>query len=181
MTQQMQRSVNTTSSLDHFPRDTSLNNTMSTSQHTHTHRKRSVQISDSSMVWLYPEDPSYRKNKAYTAADRKASVERALIDAVHIRRILHSSESNKNSGLSIKDTLKLHGIENENLLGIEHLVLEDPRRVKERKRAHQKVILMEQDIQEKTGIKNSGRLAQLSVILTRKPASEARSRAAMAA
>ena len=178
----MQRSVNTTSSLDHFPRDTSLNNTMSTApQRPESPKKRSVQISDSSMVWLYPEDPSYRKNKAYTAVDRKASVERALRDAVHIRRILHSSESNKNSGLSIKDTLKLHGIENENLLGIEHLVLDDPRRVTERKRAHQKVVLMEQDIQEKTGIKNSGRLAQLSVILTRKPASEARSRAAMAA
>ncbi len=154
-----------------------------------------VRFSESSMLYVYPDDPDYRSgNKAYTSSDRKTSMRNALRDAIHIKTQLGtSSRSSKEvmvpgqdddttaSSSTLEEQLKACGIPHEEILGLEHLIFEEPRRTIERRRGHNQVILMEQRNQQMaTGTVDDNRLARMSILLTRRVASQARSRASCA-
>lgn len=156
---------------------------------------RRVQFSDMSSLHLYPQDPIYTKNKSsFTKSDRMAMQEQAIIDANRIRRVLRQSDANEAKDTSsLKHALRINGIADEEIIGIEHLVFSDPRRIAKRKKNHQMVVLMEQEIQRQSTLKQHNdkdssdklaqdmRIAQLSKILTKRPASAAKRRATMAA
>lgn len=135
------------------------------------------------MLFMYPDDPFYsKKNMSYTRSDRKSATQEALREAIRIKTLLVSSgRRNDKSNASLEDHLKMCGVPKEDIVGIEHLILEDPMRTLERRNNHVRVVLMEQENQKRMGNNDCGKLAQLSFILTKRPASQARSRAAMAA
>lgn len=142
--------------------------------------KHRVQFSASSMLYLYQEDPYYSKRSLFfTTSERRSSAQGALRDALRVKRTLLSRPCDPN--LSLKEHLESCNVPQEELLGIEHLVLEDPIRTIERRRLHVKTILMEQENQKIAGIIDDINLAKISAVLTKRPAKQARSRAAMAA
>lgn len=127
--------------------------------------QRTVHFSESSELYLYPQDSSCTNEKLYyTTLDKKYATEAALMDAIRIRRQLKLNE--------------MHVVPREQVLGIEHLVYEDPKHIIERRKTHCKVVLLEQQLQNTYGVKDERRLAHASAILTRKSTSLAITRAA---
>lgn len=139
-----------------------------------------VKFSESSMLFLYHEDPDLTKrNLCFSSADRRTFTRNALQDAVRIKSALLSRSHEGDAPL--KARLDMCDISQSEILGIEHLVLENPRRTLERRKAHLKVILMEQSHLKQSGSSDVTSMARLSAILTKRPAKLAQRRAAMAA
>lgn len=129
-----------------------------------SNQRRTVRFSESSELYLYPQDSSCTNEKLYyTTLDKKYATEAALMDAIRIRRQLKLNE--------------MHVVPREQVLGIEHLLFEDPRHIIERRKTHCKVVLLEQQLQNTYGVKDERRLAHVSAILTRKSTSLAITRA----
>ena len=127
--------------------------------------QRTVHFSESSELFLYPQDSSCTNEKLYyTTLDKKYATEAALMDAIRIRRQLKLNE--------------MHVVPREQISGIEHLVVENPKHIIERRKTHCKVVLLEQQLQNTYGVKDERRLAHASAILTRKSTSLAITRAA---
>mmetsp|Transcript_14629 Transcript_14629/g.31817 ORF Transcript_14629/g.31817 Transcript_14629/m.31817 type:complete len:143 (+) Transcript_14629:108-536(+) len=122
---------------------------------------------------------STKRNMFYAESDRKSATKNTLREAMRIKKKLLSSPNTSNA--SLKGHLEMCGIPNEEIVGIERLVLEDPMRTREKRRAHCKVVLMEQEHQKISGDNDGSSLARLSIILTKRSASQARRHAAMAA
>ena len=89
--------------------------------------QRTVHFSESSELFLYPQDSSCTNEKLhYTTLDKKYATEAALMDAIRIRRQLKLNE--------------MHVVPREQVLGIEHLVFENPKHIIERRKNHYKVV-----------------------------------------
>ena len=138
--------------------------------------KKDVRFSDSSRMYVYIEDPHYAQSKSYSALDKKQFGQNAIGDALRIMKILHNSKTTSRE-LSLADRLKVCGISDEEIVGIEHLILEDPRCIYMRRRSHAKAILHEQMKQGTDTL----RLGKISAHLAKRPTLHARKRAAMAA
>ena len=73
------------------------------------------------------------------------------------------------------------GVSEEEIIGLEHLVLANPRDISKRRKIHTRAVLMEYAEQVKEGSDDVHGLAQLSRVLTKRPALQARGRAARVA
>lgn len=138
--------------------------------------KKKVRFSDTSMLRLYPEDCSY--SKSYTKADRKVFGKRVLYDAFKMRSALASAR--EYSTTSLARCLELCGIKEEELNGLENLVLEkSPSDLACLRKLQVKIVLMEQENQRMNCCVDSYRLAELSRSFSEKSAKKARVRAAI--
>eukprot|EP00581_Thalassiosira_minuscula_P032359 CAMPEP_0183769708 /NCGR_PEP_ID=MMETSP0739-20130205/22841_1 /TAXON_ID=385413 /ORGANISM="Thalassiosira miniscula, Strain CCMP1093" /LENGTH=152 /DNA_ID=CAMNT_0026009393 /DNA_START=40 /DNA_END=498 /DNA_ORIENTATION=+ len=144
---------------------------------THSHsRKHQVRFSECSLLYSYPSDHTY--DKSYTTSEKRLLEKNAFKDALRIKAALLSGPIVKSSSLS--EILETRGIEKEEILGIEDLVLEDPIRIMRRRRACVRSILRKQACLKEMHIDtytHSDRLAEFSVLLTGSHVQEARSRA----
>eukprot|EP01083_Nonionella_stella_P038455 104651_1 len=95
----------------------------------------------------------------------------------------HHSKQSKQSPkkLPLAAHLEACGISQEMIVGLEHLILEDPKNVFNRRRNHARLVLLEQAYQKTEGRDDICRLAKLSSKLAKRPMFEARKRAARAA
>lgn len=131
--------------------------------------KHHVSFSESSALYNYTEDPSYAKLKAYDSREKKRLKQDTIAEVVRLKNSLARSKNSTRGSLE------------DEVLGIEHLVLRDPADVLERRRLHSRAILMEQAYQKIAGNTDIVLLAQLSAALAKEPKAQARTRAAMAA
>ena len=142
---------------------------------------KSVQFSDSSKMYFYPEDYIYSLTKSHSESTQDRFRQDALRDAVRIMKLLKQKSPKGDNERSLSVYLKDCGVSEEEILGIEHLVLANPRDISKRRKTHSRVVLMEYAEQLNEGCDDVHRLAQLSRILTKRPASQARERAARVA
>lgn len=144
-----------------------------------------VAFSDRSMLYMYDEDPSHADVKSFTPAESTSFKQGTMREALRIKRsLLATSREAERRGLtpsSWAELLDACDIKEEEILGLEHLVLQDPSKTIQRRGAHVRSVLVEQAKQREAGFVSDIRLARLSASLARKPALQARSRAARAA
>lgn len=149
-----------------------------TSLSRHLYGKR-VQFSESSVMYMYLEDSTCpKRNLSLNAYDQESAAKMAITDAVRIDAELRSRPRKPNE--SFEEHLARCGIPKEEVLGIEHLIGEDRMRIFKRRQRHLQLILTEQG-KSARGCNSGERLARLSAVLTKRPASQAKQRAAMAA
>ena len=142
---------------------------------------KKVRFSDTSTLHVYGEDHQYAQAKSYSAADRKTLRRNAFREAISITKKIIQHDMDKNSKLPLAARLEACGIATEEATGLEHLIMEDPMAIYNRRKAHTKAILMEQAYLASENKSDIHRLAKLSSLLTKRPASQAKKRAAQAA
>jgi len=139
----------------------------------------SVTFNRTSTMSVYDNDAEYAQSKSYSSAERKEITSQMFRDAVQIKSMLRSRPKERSGSLT--KHLRECNIEKELLLGVEHLVLDNPRAVSERRRAHRLAVLAEQQKQRKSGCIDQSKIAELSRTITKNPVTRARCRAALAA
>lgn len=132
---------------------------------------KKMQFNDTSIIWLYHEDDSYAKRKAFSKADRERFRANALRDATRVLKILRQAPQEA----SLPTQLRSCGIPLENIVGLEHLILEKHSSSKRKK--HIETVLAEHTAQMRAGRQDFRKLAKLSSSLSKRPASQARKRA----
>ena len=131
---------------------------------------KQVRFSDCSMMYVFPKVNYVKRNLTCTQDDRAAYKQNTIAEAVRLRRLL----SNTSNG-----AYRLSCLPKEEVAGLEALILEGPMDTVERREAHRRVILMEQENQKVSqGTVDDVQLARMSMLLTRRCASQARARAA---
>ena len=144
-------------------------------------KSKHIQFSRSAAVFEYAEDPIYRATKSRSPHAAEAFKQAAYKDALRILKLLRSSTIRPDErGTSPQEQEAPPGVSAEELIGLEQLVMESPNKILRRRRAHAKLILAEQAIQDETGVVDEGRLARLSELMSKRNRSEARRRAARA-
>ena len=135
---------------------------------------------DMSMLYTYIEDPHYAQIKSDSVADRYRFKQDTLGDALRINMTLSLSiqRTKEFSNLPLAAQLEACSISEDEILGLEHLVLESPKEIYKRRAFHVRAILLEQVYQETKGIKNIRRMSRLSTKLSNKSTLQARARAA---
>lgn len=135
-----------------------------------------VTFSDSAACRIYPIIHSYESSKSYTKSDQKGFGRSTLVQAARIKKIIssvatHDSEDTKMSRL-------LHnGINIEDIMGIEHIVLgTSPSVVAKSRQRHAQAILLEQERQMIVGIGDAERLRQISMFSSQRSVKQARIR-----
>ena len=142
-----------------------------------------VSFSEKSVMHIYASDPSYDLSKSYEPAERKSFGQRAVSDAVQIKRLASTTP-----GATTKDAFK-YLLQNGHLstmdiLGIEHLVFPHSMSQFVRvRRQHALAVLREQERQRGRASPEDAteRLGSLSASGSFGAARKARARAAMAA
>ena len=142
-------------------------------------KKKTLRFSDHCKMCIY-EDHLHANIKSYSELEMIAFRRESIRDAVLIMRLLKHTPT-EDSGLLLSAQLKQCGISEQEIIGVEHLVLEDPRSRSNRRKTHTQLVLMEYADQLREGRNNIHALAQLSTMLTNRPAAQARERAARVA
>ena len=143
-------------------------------------KRKAFRFSETSMLAFYSPDEQYDRTKSYSASDYTWFSHNTLRETLNIMKKL---ESCNKQNLSISSKLKLCGIDEEETIGLEHfLVSGGPKSIRLLRKVHAQAILKEyKKFQLKEGSesdeKNPRKLAQLSIGLSMRPASEARKRA----
>lgn len=138
-----------------------------------------VTFNKKSTLTVYDNDAEYLLTKSYNSSERREITSRMIRDAVQVKSMLRSRPRELSGSLT--KHLRECNIEKEMLIGVEHLVLDNPRAVSERRRAHRLAVLAEQQKQRKSGCIDQSKIAELSRKITKKPVTRARCRAALAA
>ena len=138
-------------------------------------KQKAFRFSETSMLAFYSPDEQYDRTKSYSASDYTWFSHNTLRETMNIMKKL---ESCNKQDLSISSQLKLCGIDEEETIGLEHfLVSGGPKSIRLLRKVHAQAILKEK-VQLKEGSdENPRKLAQLSIGLSMRPASEARKRA----
>ena len=139
----------------------------------------SVTFNKTSTMTVYKNDEKYAQTKSYNSSERREITSRMFRDAVQVKSMLRSRP--KELSGSLTKHLRECNVEKEMLLEVEHLVLDNPRAVSERRRAHRHAVLAEQQKQRKSGCIDQSKIAELSRKITKRPVTRARCRAALAA
>ena len=139
-------------------------------------KQKAFRFSETSMLAFYSPDEQYDRTKSYSASDYTWFSHNTLRETLNIMKRL---ESCNKQDLSISSKLKLCGIEEEETIGLEHfLVSGGPKSIRLLRKVHAQAVLKEYKVQLKEGSdENPPKLAQLSIGLSMRPASEARKRA----
>ena len=128
-------------------------------------------FSESSTLHIYPEDSHYEQTKSYTADDKKLFMKNTLKETLRISHILDHCTNNPSTS-----DLEALGIENEEIIGIEHYLFNSPKRAVRRRKFHTSAIVTESKRSNDIHM-----LAKMSTVLAERPKSLARQRAARAA
>ena len=140
---------------------------------------KNLQFSDTSRLYVYYEDQQYAEAKAYSTEDKKRFSLDALREAVRIKKqVIKSGKASRQLPLAAQ--VEACGISKEEIVGVEHLILENPRRIYERRRTHTQAVLRSY-AEQRDEDDAVHRLAKLSITLTKIPAAQAQKRAARAA
>lgn len=139
---------------------------------------KKVNISDKSLLYLYNEDHHYSTAKSYSSTEKQRLAQDTLREVLRLKNRLNSR---KKSYLDFADRLKECGISQDEILGLEQIVLEDPKSTQMRRKVHVRAVLLEQAIHSMEGTHDKGRLARMSILSSESSVSQARSRAAKAA
>ena len=132
---------------------------------------KQVRFSENSVLYVFPKVNYVKRNLTCTQDDRAAYKQNTIAEAVRLRRLL----SNTSNGAYRLSCLPKEEV----VAGLEALILEGPMDTVERREAHRRVILMEQENQKVSqGAVDDVKLARMSMLLTRRCASQARARAA---
>ena len=127
-------------------------------------------------MYVFPKVNYVKRNLTCTQDDRAAYKQNTIAEALRIRRLLSNTS---NGAFSLKYEYRLSCLPKEEVAGLEALILEGPMNTVERREAHRRVILMEQENQKVSqGTVDDVQLARMSMLLTRRCASQARARAA---
>ena len=139
-----------------------------------------VTFSETSSLHIYLPDPLYTRSKSYSSADRKKFAKETLLEVLRIKNLVASVQGS--SSESIRHLLEANVVSYEEMLGIEHLILDKSaaRMLKER-RSHAEALLLEQQRQKCGKNQDPVKLAEISTLKTAKAAKRARIRAALAA
>eukprot|EP01083_Nonionella_stella_P003187 9087_1 len=142
---------------------------------------KKIQFSAMSTMFFYADDHRCAETQSYSRADKKRFIRHSLREALRIKELLQLQHSaTDSSNLPLPTQLASCDISQEEIVGLERLVFEDPMSICKRRKNHARVILMAQADQRKDGGNDVYKLARLSAILTRIPASQAQTRAASA-
>lgn len=140
-------------------------------------KRKAFRFSETSMLAFYSPDEQYDRTKSYSASDYTWFSHNTLRETLNIMKRI---ESCNNQDLSISSKLKLCGIDEEETIGLEHFFVSGgPKSIRLLRKVHAQAILKE-EVQLKEGSEsdeNPRKLAQLSIGLSMRPASEARKRA----
>lgn len=137
-------------------------------------KQKAFRFSETSMLAFYSPDEQYDRTKSYSASDYTWFSHNTLRETL---KIMKRIESCNNQDLSISSKLKLCGIDEEETIGLEHfLVSGGPKSIRLLRKVHAQAILKEVQLKEGSD-ENPRSLAQLSIGLSMRPASEARKRA----
>ena len=128
-------------------------------------------FSESSTLHIYPEDSHYEQTKSYSADDKKNFLKDALKETIRISHMLDHCTNNPSTS-----DLEALGIENEEIIGIEHYLFNSPKRAGKRRKLHTSAIVTESKRSNDIHM-----LAKMSTVLAQRPKSLARQRAARAA
>ena len=105
----------------------------------------SVQISESSMLYVYHDDDLYSKNKAYSRQDRQIFEAQAMIEANRIKNLIYTSPP-ASVKESVKYVLQNNIVTRDEIVGIEHLILGGRRTsVSVERRDHMMAVLWKQE------------------------------------
>ena len=130
-----------------------------------------LSFSESSTLHIYPEDSHYEQTKSYSADDKKSFLKDALKETIRISHMLDHCTNNPSTS-----DLEALGIENEEIIGIEHYLFNSPKRAGKRRKLHTSAIVTESKRSNDIHM-----LAKMSTVLAQRPKSLARQRAARAA
>mmetsp|Transcript_16688 Transcript_16688/g.28709 ORF Transcript_16688/g.28709 Transcript_16688/m.28709 type:complete len:163 (-) Transcript_16688:74-562(-) len=135
-----------------------------------------IRFSDTHRMYQYRTDLVYEASKSFTKADQKSFRRDSLQEAIRIKRALVSREKKSGGGAREKEH-----IEPFEVVGLEHLILDDPRKHLRRRKNHVEAVLTEQATQKNEGCNDDKRLAMRSQILSKGTKLQAQHRASRAA
>lgn len=144
-----------------------------------------VSFSQRSKLHIFPSDARYLKHASYKHSDRKQFTKEALLEALRIKKLI--ADAPGSSADSIRFLFEANIIAQEEVLGIEHLILDNSAaRIMKERRAHAESLLLEQSRQRKSFGEGkfdeySGKLAECATARSLKSSKRARIRAALAA
>ena len=153
--------------------DTVASASTSTSNKRH-HHVRSVHFSESSKLWVYTRESMYLlRSLAYTKEDRNEFGINAMIEGFRIKNLIASAPYDSEAE-SIKYLLRQDIINKEELIGIEHFVLGNPKNVTKRRERHSAAVLWKQYEQQEQQLEdpalNLGEFAESSSLRSSKRA-----------
>ena len=105
----------------------------------------SVNISETSSLYVYHDDDLYCKNKAYSSQDRHIFEAQAMIEANRIKNLIYTSPP-ASVKESVKYVLQNNIVTRDEIVGIEHLILGGRRTsVSVERRDHMMAVLWKQE------------------------------------
>ena len=105
----------------------------------------SVNISETSSLYVYHDDDLYCKNKAYSSQDRHIFEAQAMIEANRIKNLIYTSPP-ASVKESVKYVLQNDIVTRDEIVGIERLILDSRRRfVSQVRRDHMMAVLWKQE------------------------------------
>ncbi|KAL7462585.1 hypothetical protein ACHAXS_002966 [Conticribra weissflogii] len=141
----------------------------------HDEKSKLVRFSDFAACRIYPMIHPYESNKSYTKSDQKSFGRSMLVQAAMIKKTLASVDI-RGSEDTMSHLLRI-GINPEDIIGIEHLVLAmSPSDVAKQRQRHTRAILLEQEKQKIAGIRDAGRLGEISMFSSKQSVRQARIR-----
>mmetsp|Transcript_2502 Transcript_2502/g.5116 ORF Transcript_2502/g.5116 Transcript_2502/m.5116 type:complete len:188 (+) Transcript_2502:122-685(+) len=126
---------------------------------------KQVRFSESANLRIYPKDENYTKNMSYSSKERKEFNRNAIMEALRLRKVLFTPtegfhEQQLENGFHL---LESHGVEREEIVGIEHLVFElSPHAIMKTRQMHAHSILLEQEKHIIIGLRDEDSLALAS-------------------
>mmetsp|Transcript_8001 Transcript_8001/g.17217 ORF Transcript_8001/g.17217 Transcript_8001/m.17217 type:complete len:283 (+) Transcript_8001:88-936(+) len=145
-----------------------------------------VTFSERSIMHVYLPDPLHLKHKSYSKSDRKDFSTETFLEAIRIKRLIKATPGTSTKD-SFKSLIKNNIISLEEIVGIEHLVLDkSARKLAKERQDHSRAVLMEQRRQHQVEtMMQEGdctrKLGEFSASRTVGSSRRARIRAAMAA
>mmetsp|Transcript_49 Transcript_49/g.70 ORF Transcript_49/g.70 Transcript_49/m.70 type:complete len:197 (-) Transcript_49:98-688(-) len=170
--------------LEHWPKPMALKSSLADSS-THNRSKKSrVRFSDSSRLHTYQRSPiSLLRSLSYTKEDNDKFGKLALVEGMRIKDLIADAPQDSASQSS-KYLLRQGSISTDQLIGIDHYIFGNPKRVRKIRKQHAAAVLLKQqelrqDCQTFDDLLSSlGKFAQSSSL---KSSQTGRVRAAMAA
>ena len=105
--------------------------------------QHSVNISETSTLFVYYMDDLYRKNKAYSRQDREIFGAQAMIEANRIKNLIYSSPPTSVKE-SVKYVLQNNIVSRDEIVGIDHMILGRRTAVVQVRRNHMMAVLRKQ-------------------------------------